>query len=119
MLKVLLKKQLTEIFQSFFVNRKKGTARSRVFTAGLIVLYVLLMGGVIGGMFTLFAVAICDSLFEVGFGWLYFLIFSGAALMLGVFGSVFNTFSGLYQSKDNDFLLSLPIPVRIFWWPGC
>ena len=70
MLKVLLKKQLTEIFQSFFVNRKKGTARSRVFTAGLIVLYVLLMGGVIGGMFTLFAVAICDSLFEVGFGWL-------------------------------------------------
>ena len=48
MLKVLLKKQLTEIFQSFFVNRKKGTARSRVFTAGLIVLYVLLMGGVIG-----------------------------------------------------------------------
>lgn len=112
MLKVLLKKQLTEIFQSFFVNRKKGTARSRAFTAGLIVLYVLLMGGVIGGMFTLFAVAICDSLFEVGFGWLYFLIFSGAALMLGVFGSVFNTFSGLYQSKDNDFLLSLPIPVR-------
>lgn len=112
MLRILLKKQLTEIFQSFFVNRKKGTARSRIFTAGLIVLYVLLMGGVIGGMFTLLAVAICDSLFEQGFGWLYFLIFSGVGLMLGVFGSVFNTFSGLYQSKDNDFLLSLPIPVR-------
>ena len=33
-------------------------------------------------------------------------------VLMGVFGSVFNTFSGLYQAKDNDLLLSLPIPVR-------
>ena len=26
-------------------------------------------------------------------------------------GSVFNTYSGLYLSKDNDLLLSMPIPV--------
>ena len=32
--------------------------------------------------------------------------------MLGAFGSVFNTYSGLYLAKDNDLLLSLPIPVR-------
>ena len=34
------------------------------------------------------------------------------AIALGAFGSVFNTYSGLYMSKDNDLLLSLPIPVR-------
>ena len=33
-------------------------------------------------------------------------------MLLGVFGSVFNTYSGLYLAKDNDLLLSLPIPVR-------
>ena len=31
-------------------------------------------------------------------------------MLLGVFGSVFNTYSRLYLSKDNDLLLSLPIP---------
>ena len=34
------------------------------------------------------------------------------AVLLGAFGSVFNTYSGLYLAKDNDLLLSLPIPVR-------
>ena len=33
------------------------------------------------------------------------------ALALGIFGSVFNTFASLYQAKDNDLLLSLPIPI--------
>ena len=36
----------------------------------------------------------------------------GLGLCLGGFGSVFNTFSSLYLAKDNDLLLSLPIPVR-------
>ena len=34
------------------------------------------------------------------------------AVLLGAFGSVFNTYSSLYLSKDNDLLLSMPIPVR-------
>jgi len=29
---------------------------------------------------------------------------------LGVFGSVFNTYASLYKSKDNDLLLSMPVP---------
>ena len=42
----------------------------------------------------------------------YFTLFALVGVLMGVFGSVFNTFSGLYQAKDNDLLLSLPIPVR-------
>ena len=34
------------------------------------------------------------------------------AILLGSFGSVFNTYSGLYLAKDNDLLLSMPIPVN-------
>ena len=35
---------------------------------------------------------------------LYFLIMGMIAIALGTFGSVFNTYSGLYLSKDNDLL---------------
>jgi len=44
--------------------------------------------------------------------WLYFLLMGGISVVLGAFGSVFNTYSGLYLAKDNDLLLSLPIPAR-------
>ena len=53
-------------------------------------------------------------------GWLYFAIMGLMAILLGAFGSVFNTYSGLYLAKDNDLLLSMPIPVRYpHGRPGC
>ncbi len=112
MLKTLLKKQLYELNFSFFYDQKKGKMRSKDSSITLIALYVLLMVGVVGGMFAIFAAMVCPQLVEVGMGWLYFTIFSLVAVEMGVFGSVFNTYSGLYLAKDNDLLLSMPIPVR-------
>lgn len=112
MVRLLLKKQLSEIFRSYFYDAKKNKPRSKASTVSLIVLYVLLMVGVIGGMFTLFSIGLCAPLHEAGLDWLYFTLFALVGVLMGVFGSVFNTFSGLYQAKDNDLLLSLPIPVR-------
>ena len=43
MLKLLLKKQLFEIFRSYFYDAKKNKARSRLATALYIGLFVLLM----------------------------------------------------------------------------
>ena len=43
---------------------------------------------------------------------MYFTVMALLAILLGAFGSVFNTFAGLYLAKDNDLLLSMPIPVR-------
>ena len=51
-------------------------------------------------------------LITVGFGWLYFAIMGLVAICMGVVGSVFNTYASLYQAKDNDLLLSMPIPAR-------
>ena len=110
MLKTLLKKQMMELWKTFFVNQKKGTKRSKASTTLCIVGYALLMVGVLGGMFGFLAKQLCKPLVTAGVGWLYFTIMSMIALALGVFGSVFNTFSGLYMSKDNDLLLSMPIP---------
>ena len=112
MLKTLLKKQLLEINRGFFYDQKKGKRRSRAASVVLILAYVLLMVGILGGVFTVLSMQLCAPLTEAGMGWFYFTLCSLIAVALGVFGSVFNTYSGLYLAKDNDLLLSLPIPVR-------
>ena len=112
MLKVLLKKQLAEIFRSYFYDAKKNRARSKAATIGYIVFFVLIMLGLLGGMFTFLSMSLCAPLAGAGMDWMYFALMSLLAIFLGAFGSVFNTYSGLYLAKDNDLLLSLPIPVR-------
>ena len=112
MIKLLVKKQLTEIFRSYFYDAKKNKARSRASTIGFIVLFVLLMAGLLGGMFTWLSLSLCGDFAAMQLGWLYFDLLGGLGILLGAFGSVFNTYAGLYLAKDNDLLLSLPIPVR-------
>lgn len=112
MLKTLLKKQMAEIFRNYFYDPKKNKMRSRGATIAYIALYALLMVGLLGGMFALMAVGLCGPLVEGGMDWLYYLLMGLLAVFLGTFGSVFSTYSSLYLSKDNDLLLSMPIPVR-------
>ena len=111
MLKTLVKKQLMEIFRSYFYNAKTNKKRSTAGIIAYILLFAALMIG-LGGMFTGLSVSLCAPLTQAGMGWLYFALMSLLAIFLGAFGSVFNTYSGLYFAKDNDLLLSLPIPVR-------
>lgn len=112
MLRTLLRKQMTEVFRSYFYDPKKNRPRSRGSTIGLFVMFGVLMVGVLGGMFTLLSVTMCAPLAEAGVAWMYFAIMALLAILLGAFGSVFNTFAGLYLAKDNDLLLSMPVPVR-------
>ncbi len=112
MLKVLLKKQLAEVFRSYFFDAKKNRLRSKGAIAGWFIFFVLMIVGVGAGVFGSMAYSLCGPLDAAGMGWLFFLLMGGVAIVLGTFGSVFNTYAGLYLSKDNDLLLSLPIPVR-------
>ena len=112
MLKFLLKKQFMEIFRGFIINRKTNKPRSKANCILMFVLYGFLLIGVIGGSFSAIAVGVCSGLAPVGMGWLYFILFCGIAILLGTLGSAFNSYSGLYLPKDNDLLLSMPIPVK-------
>ncbi len=112
MLGLLIKKQFTELFRGFYYDQRKGRLRSKGAVIGFLVLYAVLIVGFIGGLFFTTASALCPRLTELGLGWLYFTIMALLGLVLGVFGSVFSTYSSLYLAKDNDQLLSLPIPVR-------
>ena len=112
MIRILVKKQMTEIFRGYFYNAKKNKAYSQARTALLIFAFVLLMVGVIGGMFFALSMVLCEPMSAVGMDWMYFALMGFTSVFLGAFGSVFNTFSSLYLSKDNDLLLSMPIPVN-------
>lgn len=112
-MKALLKKQLMEMGAFLYQSNKSGKRRSKV----SIVLYLLLFlyaFGMIGLLMGLVAVSLCEPLVMMGLDWLYFALMGIVASTLGVIGSVFSTYTGLYQAKDNEFLLSLPLrPSRI------
>lgn len=78
-----------------------------------LIFFVFVMTVVLGGMFTLLSFSLCGSLVEAKMDWLYFCLMGLLSILLGALGSVFSTYSGLYLAKDNDLLLSMPIPVRL------
>ena len=72
MLKLLLKKQLLEIFRSYYYDAKKNKARSKAATIAYMVMFALLIVVVLGGIFTLLSVKMCAPMAQAGMGWLYF-----------------------------------------------
>ena len=113
MLKTLVKKHIMEIFRSYFYDAKKNRKRSTLSTVLFIAFFVLLMVGMLGGIFTFLSLTLCGAMTSAGMDWLYFVLMGLMAVFLGAFGSVFNTYSSLYIAKDNDLLLSMPIPVKV------
>lgn len=109
MLKALIKKQLKEVFITSFAgkskNGKKRTAASKVGT-GFLMAFVFIG---LAALFFVFSMSLAP-LCEVGFTWFYFAIMGGLALFMAVIGSAFSTYSGLFMAKDNELLLSMPIP---------
>ena len=111
MLKILIKKQLLEIWQTYFIDRKTGKARSKKGTAVFFILLGVLFL-VLGLVFYFLAGALGAAILGNGFNWLYFALMGLLAMALGVFGSVFNTYASVYLPKDNELLMALPIPGR-------
>ena len=113
MLRLLVKKQMTEIFRAYFYDARKNRARSKLQIAGFLVMFVAIMLVVLGGIFSGLSLLLCRPLTDAGLAWLYFSIMGLISILLGTFGSVFNTFACLYLPKDNDLMLSLPIPTGV------
>ena len=111
MLKVLLKKQLLEINRSIFFNQKTGDRRSKGVIAVFIGLFAVLLLFLMA-MFAFAAYALATIFIPQGLSWFYFSSVGGLSILFGVFGSVFNTYATLFLAKDNDLLLSMPIPVK-------
>lgn len=111
MVKTLVKKQLLELFQTYYVDKKSGKARTKKGTILFFCLGILLFGG-LGFAFYTMAGSLGFAILGHGINWLYFALEGLIAIALGVFGSVFNTYGSLYLPKDNELMLSLPIPTH-------
>lgn len=109
MLKALLKKQTLEFLSMFTGSGKTGKKAN---SKAIIILYVIVFAYAFGvGGFTVYnlADAICAPLCAVGMDWLFFALIGIMSAGLSVIFGIFTSQPMLYDAKDNDFLLSLPI----------
>ena len=84
MLKILLKKQLSEIFRSYFYDAKKNKARSQTGHLRLYGVFCCAHGGGSGGTVSpIFPCPYARPLAEAGMGWLYFALMGLLAIFLG------------------------------------
>lgn len=111
MLKALLKKQMLEVRNVYLTGRKgkDGQAQKAKNPKGMYVLFIILYVVIMISMFFM-SLGIGSALIPAGLGWLYFTIAGILAFLLGVIGSVLSTAQALFRSKDNELLLSMPIP---------
>ena len=109
MLKALLRKQLLEMTAFLRRSSKTGRQRSRAGAAAFALLFGLLLL-VMAACFAMMAWPLCTVLVPRGLSWVYFASMALTALFVSVAASAFMSHSALFQAKDTEMLLSLPIP---------
>lgn len=109
MQKALIKKQIIELFHTYYIDKKTGKKKKKSSFVMFIFFMILVFGG-LGIVFLYMGNSFAQIIIGGELNWLYFALMGLIAIALGVFGSVFNTYAGLYMPKDNEFLISLPIP---------
>jgi len=110
MTRALLKKQMGELLSFLTQSGKRGKRRSK----GMLLLYGLLflyVGAAVVFQFAFLMSRLCGPLGNAGLGWLYFAIAGMVATAVAVVLGMFLVQSQLFEARDNEFLLSMPIPV--------
>lgn len=110
MLNALLRVRLQAMLAAFFGKRassgkRAGKKRSPVVYVALLVYCLAAFGFLFYTSFSQLAVAY----FPAGLGWLYFVMFAMMAFALMFMGSVFTTKAQLFEARDNELLLSMPV----------
>lgn len=110
MIKALIKNEFVKVM------RLSGRTKDKKKGLGGFANYLILMA-VLGLLFAAMAfgmfMAMAPMFIQNGMGWLCFTYATIMAIAFAVVGSVFMAQSQLYRAKDNDLLLSLPIPSRL------
>ena len=114
MIRALVRKQLRELGAAFLRSSKTGKARSRASAVGYALLFAVLVV-VLMLCFAGMALPLASVLLPAGLDWLYFASMGLTALLVSVLASAFTSYSGLFQSRDNELLLSLPIPPAVIF----
>ncbi len=111
MFAALLRVQLASVRASLFRSSKKEKRRGIGMKLLIAVLAVYVVGVFVlmfGAMFDALAV----PLHETGLDWFYFAMGALMAIALCFIGSVFTAQQQLFNARDNELLLSMPVPPR-------
>lgn len=113
MLKELFKIRLRAIFSAYLQVGSKASGKKRGVgtTVGLILLYIFAFG-TLAAMFAMMAFGVGTVAFSQNGDFLYFGIGFAIAFLFGIIGSVMPAKAALFEAKDNEMLLSLPIRPR-------
>ena len=109
MLKTLLRVRMAALLAAFTGQSRKRKSQ----TKGKAVGYAFLMLYCFCAFVFLFYASfsqLAAAFFPAGLGWLYFAMFAIMAFALMFIGSVFTAKSQLFEAKDNELLLSMPVP---------
>lgn len=93
--------------KSLFAGMKKSLGGKKGMGALLAVAIVFLLFSAEVMLFG--AWKLLSAFLETDFAWLYFALAGLLAFAVGIFGTVFTTQSQMYQAKDNDLLLAMPL----------
>lgn len=108
MLKALLKKQFLETFNFFAMSSKKGVRRAPIAVVGIVALVLYALVAVVVGIWTL-AKSLVGVFLANNLAWAYFALFGGFSAAIACISTVFAVKTRIYEAKDNDLLLSMPI----------
>lgn len=109
MIKTLLAVRFRGLFAGLTAqtaSRKKPQSKGMILLYAFLYLYLLV---VVAGMMCFLFYSLAAPFHAMNLDWLYFAIAGIMALGLAVIGGVFTTQNQLYDAKDNDLLLSMPV----------
>ena len=108
MIFTLIRINITGIFSRSFRNFRRSNKRSKVSLVliGLLVIYVV--GAIMFGMGAMLY-SFSSAFFGAGIGWFYFALVGLIIFALCFIGGIFMVQTQIFNAKDNDLLLSMPI----------
>ena len=109
MLKTLLRVRMAALLAAFTGQSRKRKSQTKGKAVGYAFLMLYCFCAFVFLFYTSFS-QFAAAFFPAGLGWLYFAMFAIMAFALMFIGSVFTAKSQLFEAKDNELLLSMPVP---------
>ena len=116
MFKTLLKINVQSLFLSMFSNgkgkEKKSKKKSPVMAVLIALLAIYVVACLIGSVALMFSPLAEAFGVLPGLEWLYFALAGILIFLLTFVGSIFSTQNLIFKAKDNELLLSMPVPTH-------
>lgn len=109
MFKALLKAQIGVMISSMSRSSsgKKKTGAALKVGIAILAIYVILC---LFFLFGMISVATCLPLHQAGLDWFYFSLMGVISILLNIIGGIFASKAILFDAKDNELLLAMPVP---------